>query len=50
MDRHVPDGTITLRYTFDDGSTQDVSTTIASGHCTVPTSLNRSIIMKVERV
>jgi hypothetical protein len=48
--RHLADGTITVRYTFDDGSTQDVSTTIASGHSTVPTTLNRAFIKKVERV
>lgn len=38
----VPDGTPTVRYTFDDGSTQDVTTTIASGTAAVPTTLARA--------
>lgn len=37
----VGDGTITVRYTFDDNSTQDVATTIAGGTSVVPTNLNR---------
>lgn len=49
-DRHVPDGPITVRYTFDDGSTQDVAATVASGHTTVPTNLNRSLIRKIEKL
>ncbi|WP_311270485.1 hypothetical protein [Sphingobium sp. WCS2017Hpa-17] len=48
--RNVPDGAITVRYTFDDGSTQDVATTVSGGNSTVPTNLNRPIIRKVERV
>ncbi len=37
----VGDGTITVRYTFDDNSTQDVATTISGGTSIVPTNLNR---------
>lgn len=37
----VSDGTYTVRYTFDDGTTQDVSTAIAGGNSTIPTNLNR---------
>lgn len=48
--RHVPDGMITVRYTFSDLTTQDVAATVASGHSTVPTNLNRRTIRKVERV
>ena len=38
----VSDGTYTVRYTFDDASTQDVSTAVSSGSSTVPTNLNRA--------
>lgn len=48
--RHVPDGSITVRYTFDDGSTQDVAATVASGLAVVPTNLNRPRIRKLERI
>ncbi|WP_311269748.1 phage tail protein [Sphingobium sp. WCS2017Hpa-17] len=48
--RHVPDGSITVRYTFDDMSTQDVATTVASGLAVVPTNLNRTRIRKLERI
>ncbi|KMS57142.1 phage head spike fiber domain-containing protein [Sphingobium cupriresistens] len=48
--RNVPDGAIMVRYTFDDGSTQDVPTTVSGGNSVVPTNLNRPIIRKVERV
>ncbi|MGN6817795.1 MAG: DUF2460 domain-containing protein [Sphingomonas sp.] len=37
----VGDGTITVRYTFDDNSTQDVPTTVAGGTSVVPTNLAR---------
>lgn len=37
----VGDGAITVRYTFDDNSTQDVATTISGGTSVVPTNLNR---------
>ncbi|BCA57678.1 DUF2460 domain-containing protein [Sphingomonas sp. HMP6] len=43
----VPNGTITARYTFDDGSTQDVVTVIAGGVSVVPTNLNRPWITGV---
>lgn len=42
--RGVPDGTRTIRYGFDDGSTQDVATAIAGGMAAVPTDLDRSRI------
>lgn len=48
--RGVADGTAMLRYTFDDGSTQDVATTIAGGTATVPTTLNRAWIRRIARV
>ena len=48
--RHVADGAITVRYSFDDGSTQDVATTVAAGKSTIPTNLNRAIIAKAERM
>ncbi len=48
--RHVADGAITVRYSFDDGSTQDVVTTVATGKSTIPTNLNRAIIAKAERM
>jgi hypothetical protein len=38
----VPDGARTIRYGFDDGSTQDVATMIAGGMAAVPTNLARS--------
>lgn len=46
----VPDGTYTLRYTFDDNSAQDVSTVVSGGNSTVPTTLNRSRIKKVQNL
>jgi hypothetical protein len=39
--RGIADGSHTVRYTFDDATYQDVSTTVASGTATVPTNLNR---------
>jgi hypothetical protein len=44
----VPDGSYTLRYTFDDNSTQDVATVISGGTSTVPTTLNRPWIKKAQ--
>lgn len=44
----VGDGLITVRYTFDDNSTQDVATAIAGGTSVVPTNLNRPHIMSAE--
>ncbi len=46
----VADGAITARYTFDDGTTQDVATTVASGTSTIPTNLNRPNILRVEKI
>jgi hypothetical protein len=46
----APNGAAIIRYTFDDGSTQDVATTIAGGMGAVPTNLNRPWIKKVELV
>ena len=43
----VGNGTITARYTFDDASTQDVVTVISGGTSTVPTNLNRRLLMGV---
>lgn len=48
--RGLPDGNITVRYTFDDLTTQDVATTIATGVSTVPINLNRAAIRRAERV
>lgn len=44
----VGDGDITVRYTFDDGSTQDVATTVAGGLVTVPTTLDRPWLRRAE--
>lgn len=46
----LPNGTYTIRYTFDNASTQDVPTTISGGTWTVPTNLNRAIIKTVSSV
>lgn len=46
--RGIADGTKTVRYTFDDGTTQDVLTTITGGVSAVPTNLNRQWLMKAE--
>lgn len=48
--RHVPDGAMTTRYAFDDASTQDVATTVASGTATVPTTLNRHAILSAQKI
>lgn len=48
--RGVRDGVVTLRYSFDDGSTQDVATTVAAGVSTVPTTLNRAQLRRVALV
>ncbi len=44
--RAVPDGTPTVRYTFDDGSTQDLVTAIAGGVAAVPTTLARARVRR----
>lgn len=41
----IPSGVTSLRYTFDDASTQDVS--VSAGFYTVPTTLNRFWIKKI---
>lgn len=48
--RGVADGSYTMRYTFDNGTTQDVATTVASGTAAVPTSLNRAWMQGVVRL
>lgn len=40
--RGVADGAAVLRYTFDDGSSQDVAATIAGGTTIVPATLARA--------
>lgn len=44
----IPSGISTLRYTFDDDSTQDVS--VSAGSYTVPTDLNRAWIKRIQSV
>jgi hypothetical protein len=44
----VPAGVTTLRYTFDDNTTQDVS--VSAGAYTIPTNLNRSRIKTIVSV
>lgn len=46
--RGVADGGCTVRYTFDDGTTQDVATTVSGGAATVPTTLNRTRILSAQ--
>lgn len=46
----LSDGLWTIRYAFDDGTTQDVATTVASGVSTVPTNLNRRWLRSAEKV
>ncbi len=46
----LADGSHVLRFGFDDGSSQDVMTTVTGGTATVPTALNRAWIRSVERV
>jgi hypothetical protein len=46
----APDGPITVRYGFDDGSSQDIATTVANGVAAVPTTLARARIRRAERV
>lgn len=48
--RGVADGAVTLRYGFDDGSTQEVAATVSGGVTAVPTTLARRRIRRVERV
>lgn len=46
----VADGAVTLRYSFDDGSTQDLAATVSGGVTAVPTNLARPWLLRVERV
>lgn len=46
----VPDGTIGVRYGFDDGTTQDVTTLVAGGTATVPTNLARRRILRAQKL
>ena len=48
--RGVADGSYTVRYTFDDNTTQDVATTITAGASIVPTNLNRPWINKAAKL
>ena len=48
--RGVGDGTIGVRYGFDDGSTQDVAAVVAGGMATVPTTLARRWIRRVQKL
>lgn len=48
--RGAADGTITVRYTFDDGSTQDVATTVAGGTAAVPANLVRARLRGAVRI
>lgn len=46
----VADGAVTVRYTFDDLSTQDAAATVAGGVATVPTTLNRARLRRAAKV
>jgi hypothetical protein len=46
----INDGTFTVRYTFDNGTMQDVSTTVSGGVSTIPTNLNRLIIRRADKI
>ena len=46
----VADGTIGVRYTFDDASTQDVATTVSGGTATVPTTLARRWLRRAQKI
>lgn len=48
--RGIADGAITVRYTFDDLTTQDVAATVAGGTASVPVTLNRARIRRAEKV
>jgi hypothetical protein len=45
--RGIRDGVSTIRYTFDDETTQDVSTTIVGGKAIVPTNLRRARLRQI---
>ncbi|THD38346.1 MAG: hypothetical protein E7773_00925 [Sphingomonas sp.] len=46
----IPDGAITVRFSFDDGSTQDVAATVSGGLASVPANLIRPWLTRAERV
>ena len=48
--RGAADGNITVRYTFDDNSTQDVVTTVTDGVASVPANLNRRWLKRAEKL
>lgn len=48
--RGVPDGPITVRYEFDDASSQTVAGAVAGGRMTVPTDLARARLLRVTRI
>lgn len=48
--RGVADGTITVRYGFDDGSSEDATTTVAGGRATVPVGLARCWLRRAQLV
>ncbi|WP_404372590.1 hypothetical protein AB5I39_06290 [Sphingomonas sp. MMS24-J45] len=48
--RGVSDGAIGVRFGFDDGSSQDTSMTVASGIATVPVTLARRWITRVQKI
>lgn len=49
ISRGVANGALNVRYTFDDGTSQDGSVTVAGGTATVPTNLSRARLRRVER-
>lgn len=46
----IPDGTSAVRYTFEDGSSETVSTVIAGGGAPIPAALARSRLCRAVRV
>ena len=44
------DGAIMVRFTFDDGSTQDMAATVSGGLASVPTGLDRPWLRRVEKI
>jgi hypothetical protein len=46
----VASGTINVKYTFDDATTQTVSTVVSGGISTVPTNLTRRWITRIEKI
>lgn len=48
--RGVADGAVAVRYTFDDGTTQDMSATVSGGSAAVPTTLARRWLRRAEKL